>query len=839
MSQADCGLSAHDVALLNREVTHIVHCAASVEFNLPIADAAAANITSALHVLELARGCKKLKQMVSVSAAYTTPHVSDTRPVHETLAALPFDAETVYRSILDGTADEKALLAQTGHPNTYTFTKCITEHLLYAKKGSIPLVIVRPSVVSAAWRHPFPAWIDSAAAFAGFVVLIGMGHLHVVAANPSTRLDVVPCDIVADRILAAAFGEPVQWGLKFAVAGLQHSCRVDTMVNLITGFFRSYPVDRPAYINHILSPSTAFRVHEMRLQRIPTRLARTWFDFAGNKKMGRQAKKLAEKLKYLNRAFPYFTSNTFDFRASEPLSDKLFRREQYIELACMGVFRHLLKRDDTQMLLGGRKLKDAGPLGTTITDLQWVASQPNGNWAIRTFAFAVRQALRQSTSQVTFDRASFAQAVAATPPGTLHVLIPTHRSYMDFLLCSYLFFARPDLGIQIPHIAAAEEFSRIPILGELFKKTQAFYLRRGLGKPDEALTKHVHQLVEQGETIQFFIEGARSRSRQYLTPRHGLLRCLQATGKTFTLLPISITYDRVPEEVSLERELRGHARPEMQLRALLAWTAKLARGEVDLGRVHLHCGEPVVMGPKADVRALGREVMARLQSGTATSTHHLRCFLEQNRDLEGLDQDWLRDAIENRGGLVIDSPLEVHGDVDAVTELCMRYHWMHLFYPEAQALWPDHPAIAHHARQNGFHVHERDPEADLRDPRVRSLLRAVFEPVARDYAQVADRLGSTAFAPRHASARSLLHEAPESHLPYLQSALEDLAERGIVVLDGKLGAVAWGPNADGLPAYKQACVWPPAREEDVEARHPSARLKSVDTPSSVRRAVGA
>lgn len=809
LTQTDCGISPADVELLTGKLTHIVHCAASVEFDLPLLDAAQANITSALNMLELARRCKKLKQMVSVSTAYVTPHTGDTAPAYEKLVPMPRDPATVYQSILDGTANEKVLLAETGHPNTYTFTKCITEHLLHARRGNVPLCIVRPSIVSATWQHPFPAWIDSAAAFAGFVLLIGAGHMRVLVAQPKACLDVVPCDVVADRALEAAFGGRVEFGIRYAVAGMANCCRIDRTVDIITDFFRRHPIDRASGVHHIHPrPSMTFQAQEMRLHRVPGKFVRTWAALTGQKKLHKQARKVGEKLKYVNRAFPYFTRNTFDFRAETPFVEPTFRWEEYAEQSCLGVYRHLMKRDETQMSLAGRKHKEPGEISESFGDLQWAFNQPGGNWAIRTFGLAVRKALRQCTHQVTFDRASFERAVAATEPGSLHIIIPTHRSYMDFLLCSYLFFARPDLGIRIPHIAAAEEFSRIPLLGTLFKKTHAFYLRRGLGKPDEALTQHVHDLVAKDETIQFFIEGARSRSRQFLPPRQGLLRVLQATGRTFTLLPVALTYDRVPEEESLQRELRGDARPEMKLRSLLAWTTKLARGDVRLGRVHMKCGTPVVMGPDTDVRQVSQAVMSELQEATAASTHHLHSFLQRHL-VEGVTEPWLRSAIERRGGTVLDSPLAVRGHVDAVTEQCMRYHWMHLFYPEARALWPQHPAIVHHTEQNGWHRPTRAiSDVDLREPRLLALLHALFEPVARDYAKVAESLGSTDHAPRHASARSLLHEAPGAHLPHLQAALEDLAARDILVLDRKLGAVAWGTQAAGFQAYKDACVWP-------------------------------
>ena len=50
----------------------------------------------------------------------------------------------------------KYLLADTGYPNTYTFSKAITERMLEKKHQHIPLCILRPSGVNAAMCDPFP-----------------------------------------------------------------------------------------------------------------------------------------------------------------------------------------------------------------------------------------------------------------------------------------------------------------------------------------------------------------------------------------------------------------------------------------------------------------------------------------------------------------------------------------------------------------------------------------------------------------------------------------------------------------------------------------------------------
>ncbi len=810
LTREHCDLNRNDQKLLTTRVTHIIHCAASVDFDLPVAEAATCNITAALHVLALAQRCGRLKHMVSVSTAYVTPWREDQGPVLEQLVALPISPAETYQAILDGTANERELLTLTGHPNTYTFTKCLAEHLLSERRGHVPLSIVRPSVVSACLEHPFPAWIDSAAAFAGFVALIGTGHLRVLCADPNSQLDVVPCDIVAKRVIDACFLTEAErpMRIRYAVAGLVQNPTTSQSVDGIVRYFQRHVVDRFPDVSWIGPASKRFTLEELRHHRVPLRVARVGLRVARQHKKVRQATRVGEKLKFLNRAFPYFTHNTFDFRAADPSGDPHWDVDTYIELVCRGVYRHLMKKDASQMVFGGKQHKDNGQ------DLLWVLRQPTGNWAIRTFALAIRKALRQCTTQVTFDRPSFEAAVRALPPNTLPVLVPNHRSYMDFLLCSYLFFDRPDLGIAIPHIAAAEEFSRIPVLGELFRHTHAFYLKRGQGKADAALTKQVHDLVEQRETLQFFIEGQRSRSRQFLAPRTGLLRCLQSTGERFTMLPIAITYDRVPEEESLMRELTGFQKPEMQLAALLRWTARMVDGHVHLGRIHITCGAPVAMDQSSDVRTVSRDIMAELQNATATTTHHLRAFLQHN-PLDGVDVAWLRTAIEARGGVVLDSPLTTEAALGEAAELSMRHNWQHWFYADAAATWPDHPVVQHHIAQNGFLTAEPAPLDALRDPQLQAVLHALFAPVVRDYRAVAQALGPTEWPPRHGSPQTVLYDAPQAYLPYLQGAFADLSQRGVLTAHPQWGHT-WGHNAHGLPQYlaaiealsASAALWP-------------------------------
>lgn len=45
-------------------------------------------------------------------------------------------------------------------PNTYTYTKALSEYLIQQEKGNLNIAIIRPSIVGASWHEPFPVSIN-------------------------------------------------------------------------------------------------------------------------------------------------------------------------------------------------------------------------------------------------------------------------------------------------------------------------------------------------------------------------------------------------------------------------------------------------------------------------------------------------------------------------------------------------------------------------------------------------------------------------------------------------------------------------------------------------------
>jgi len=342
---------AHEVAdRVAAEVTQVVHCAASVEFTLPLADALAVNTQGALHALELARTCARLESYVGVSTAYVTahpdPYGGSVPRVHEVLAPLPRDPEALHASLQAGREDERALLAETRHPNTYTLTKCLAEHLVARRAGDLPVTLVRPSIVSACRTHPVPGWIDSATAFAGFVALIGSGRLRVVAGDLGARLDVVPCDAVAERIVAAAFEPPARGALRIqhAVAGLSGALPIHLCRERIVGYFTENPSGGRARVDYVGRRGPAFRFAHALRHELPSRVASLWLALRRQPRRARAVQNLLERQRAIHRDFAYFTHATFAFESSAPLEPAL-DPARYLDLVCEGVGRHLLLRE--------------------------------------------------------------------------------------------------------------------------------------------------------------------------------------------------------------------------------------------------------------------------------------------------------------------------------------------------------------------------------------------------------------------------------------------------------------------------------------------------------------
>ncbi|HVJ64413.1 MAG TPA: 1-acyl-sn-glycerol-3-phosphate acyltransferase [Bdellovibrionota bacterium] len=142
------------------------------------------------------------------------------------------------------------------------------------------------------------------------------------------------------------------------------------------------------------------------------------------------------------------------------------------------------------------------------------------------------------------------------------VLIPSHKSYMDFLLLSTILYQEDLLP---PHVAAGSNLNIGPI-GLLFRRGGAFFIKRsfrGNHLYSEVLRRYIAVLLNQRYNLEFFIEGARSRNGKLAPPKFGILKMIVDSyllgdiQRDVQIIPVSITYDKVTEDKAHKRELEG------------------------------------------------------------------------------------------------------------------------------------------------------------------------------------------------------------------------------------------------------------------------------------------
>ncbi len=174
------------------------------------------------------------------------------------------------------------------------------------------------------------------------------------------------------------------------------------------------------------------------------------------------------------------------------------------------------------------------------------------------------------------------------------VYIPCHKSHTDYLIIASILFQNK---LSLPCVAAGKNLAFWP-LGPFFRRGGAFFIRRsfkGMKFYAEVFSLYVKTLVQLGHNIEFYIEGGRSRTGKMVLPKLGLLAILiQAVEEGFCddlyFVPISICYDRIPEEESYLTEITGEAKVQENLGQLVRARRVLKKR---YGRVYVQFAEPL------------------------------------------------------------------------------------------------------------------------------------------------------------------------------------------------------------------------------------------------------
>ncbi len=250
------GLSAEEYAEIAANVTCIINSAAACEFGEQLDRALNVNTLGPGRVLQLAKDAGNIP-VLHVSTCYVNgiregDIAEEVMPSGHTVATfkngLPpvFDVDSEITSMLEqcasirekvaaGDRDNKVFAGvvrstltndrivrdrqqfannavahlgkqisrRHGWVDPYPFTKSLGEQLLVRDRGDVPLAIVRPAIIESTFTEPVPGWIEGLRMGNPLIVAMGKGKLPEFGGREENILDLVPCDMVANAILAA------------------------------------------------------------------------------------------------------------------------------------------------------------------------------------------------------------------------------------------------------------------------------------------------------------------------------------------------------------------------------------------------------------------------------------------------------------------------------------------------------------------------------------------------------------------------------------------------------------------------------------------------------------
>ncbi|KAJ4958802.1 hypothetical protein NE237_025913 [Protea cynaroides] len=219
-----------------REIDMVVNIAATTNFDDRYDVSLGVNAMGPKHVLNFANKCVNLKMLLHVSTAYVVGEQAGLileKPfkMGETLNGTPgLDIEQEFKLVDEKLRELQALgaskTAETfsmkelgltrarhyGWPNTYVYTKAMGEMLLGRSRETLPLVIIRPTIITSTYREPFPGWVEGMRTIDSLGVGYGKGKITCFLGDPESIVDVIPGDMVVNAMIVAMVAHANQDG---------------------------------------------------------------------------------------------------------------------------------------------------------------------------------------------------------------------------------------------------------------------------------------------------------------------------------------------------------------------------------------------------------------------------------------------------------------------------------------------------------------------------------------------------------------------------------------------------------------------------------------------------
>jgi glycerol-3-phosphate O-acyltransferase len=276
--------------------------------------------------------------------------------------------------------------------------------------------------------------------------------------------------------------------------------------------------------------------------------------------------------------------------------------------------------------------KSEGTVASTARRYLKEIAATTSPYVIDLAAHLIRLFYSQGYGGLRYDRRRLEEIYAL---GLRHpvVFLPTHKSNLDHLVLQYVLY---ETGHPPNHTAGGINMNFFPV-GPLIRRSGVFFIRRTFKDNPIykfVLRQYVDYLIEKRFSLEWYIEGGRSRSGKLLPPRFGMLAYVvdafrRAKSEDVYLIPVAIAYDQIQDVGDYVAEQRGGAKSKESFGWFVQVVRKLRR---NAGDIHIRFGEPLSLkaalgapDPRAepdpdernlDIQKLAFEVAVRINAAT-------------------------------------------------------------------------------------------------------------------------------------------------------------------------------------------------------------------------------
>ena len=250
------------------------------------------------------------------------------------------------------------------------------------------------------------------------------------------------------------------------------------------------------------------------------------------------------------------------------------------------------------------------------------------------------------------------------------IYVPCHRSHIDYLLLGYVTY---EAGLHLPHVAAGINLN-MPVVGGILRRGGAFFLRRsfkGNRLYAAVFDTYIHEILVKGHSMEYFIEGGRSRTGRLLAPKGGMLvmtvnSYIKSPQRPIVFVPVYFGYEKLIEGDAFIGELGGAEKKKESLGGLVSSIKSLRE---QFGKVYVNIAEPIELEPILDrlrpewreykpangerppwladiVEELGTQIMQGINSAAAVTPISLLAYVLLATPKQTIGLDELRRQLE-------------------------------------------------------------------------------------------------------------------------------------------------------------------------------------------------